>query len=105
VLPQTVRQTVPGKLPPFIVSLLPEGWLASVLKESGDERALLRSGRRYMSNVSIAATTDELAQLPADILINKLAQFSTDGLFTGVYAGPGRSIIERDFEHRLATLF
>jgi serine/threonine-protein kinase HipA len=104
-LPQIVRQTVPGKLPPFIVSLLPEGWLDSVLKDSGDERALLRSGRRYMSNVSIAATTDELAQLPADILVNKLAQFSTDGLFTGAYAGPGRSMIERDFEHRLAALY
>ncbi len=104
-LPPIVRQTVPGKLPPFIVSLLPEGWLDSVLKDSGDERALLRSGRRYLSNISIAATTDELAQVPADILTNKLARFSTDGLFTGAYAGPGRSIIERDFEHRLAALF
>ena len=104
-LPPIVRRTVPGKLPPFIVSLLPEGWLDSVLKDSGDERALLRSGRRYLSNISIAATTDELARLPADILTNKLARFSTDGLFTGAYAGPGRSIIERDFEHRLAALF
>ena len=104
-LPQIVRQTVPGKLPPFIVSLLPEGWLDSVLKEGGDERALVRSGRRYMSNISIAATVDELAQLPADTLTNKLARFSTDGLFTGAYAGPGRSTLERDFEHRLAALF
>ncbi len=104
-LPQIVRQTVPGKLPPFLVSLLPEGWLDSVLKDSGDERALLRSGRRYMSNISIAATPDEVARLPADTLTNKLARFSTDGLFTGAYTGPGRSIIERDFEHRLAVLF
>jgi serine/threonine-protein kinase HipA len=104
-LPHIVRQTIPGKLPPFIVSLLPEGWLDSVLKDSGDERALLRSGRRYMSNIGIAATTAELAQLPADILTNKLARFSADGLFTGTYAGPGRSTIERDFEHRLAALF
>ena len=34
VLPQVLRQTVPGRLPPFIVSLLPEGWLKSVLKDS-----------------------------------------------------------------------
>ncbi len=104
-LPQIVRQNVPGKLPSFIVSLLPEGWLDSVLKDSGDERVLLRSGRRYMSNISIAATIDELARLPADTLTNKLARFSTDGLFTGAYAGPGRSLVERDFEHRLAALY
>jgi serine/threonine-protein kinase HipA len=104
-LPQVVRQTVPGKLPPFIVSLLPEGWLESVLKDHRDERALLRSGKRYMSNITIAATPEELARLPADILTNKLATFRAEGLFTGSYAGPGRSAIERDFEHRLAALF
>jgi serine/threonine-protein kinase HipA len=104
-LPQVVRQTVPGKLPPFIVSLLPEGWLESVLKDHRDERALLRSGKRYMSNITIAATPEELARLPADKLTNRLAAFSAEGVFTGIYAGPGRSAIERDFEHRLAALF
>lgn len=104
-LPPVVRQTVPGKLPPFIVSLLPEGWLESVLKDHRDERALLRSGKRYMSNITIAATADELATLSADLLTHKLAAFAKDGLFTGAYAGPGRSTIERDFEHRLAALY
>ncbi len=104
-LPPVLRQTVPGKLPPFIVSLLPEGWLASVLKDHRDERALLRSGRRYMSNITIARTVDELEALPADLLVHKLAAFTKDGLFTGRYEGPGRSTIERDFEHRLAALF
>ena len=104
-LPPVVRQTVPGKLPPFIVSLLPEGWLESVLKDNRDERALLRSGKRYMSNITVAATRDELAVLPADLLVNRLAAFMADGLFTGTYAGPGRSAIERDFEHRLAALY
>ena len=50
--PPLVRQTTPGKLPPFIVSLLPEGWLETVLKDR-DERAMLRSGKRYMSNITI----------------------------------------------------
>jgi serine/threonine-protein kinase HipA len=104
-LPPVVRQTVPGKLPPFIVSLLPEGWLESVLKGRRDERALLRSGKRYMSNITVAATVDELSALPADVLTHKLAAFTRDGLFTGAYAGPGRSAVERDFEHRLAALF
>ncbi|TIQ52657.1 MAG: type II toxin-antitoxin system HipA family toxin, partial [Mesorhizobium sp.] len=43
--PPLVRQTTPGKLPPFILSLLPEGWLESVLNDR-DERATLRSGKR-----------------------------------------------------------
>ncbi len=104
-LPPVIRQTIPGKLPPFIVSLLPEGWLESVLKDHRDERALLRSGKRYMSNITIAKTVDELAALPADLLANRLAAFTRDGLFAGRYEGPGRSTIERDFEHRLAALY
>ncbi|MBN9463533.1 MAG: HipA domain-containing protein [Burkholderiales bacterium] len=104
-LPPVVRQTVPGKLPPFIVSLLPEGWLASVLEDHRDERALLRSGKRYMSNITIAASADELRALPADLLGTRLATFAQEGLFTGTYAGPRRSAIEQDFEHRLAALY
>jgi serine/threonine-protein kinase HipA len=104
-LPPVIRQTVPGKLPPFILSLLPEGWLESVLKHHRDERALLRSGRRYLSNITIARTVDELEALPADLLVHKLTAFTKDGLFTGRYEGPGRSTIERDFEHRLAALY
>lgn len=105
VLPPVVRQTLPGKLPPFIVSLLPEGWLEAVLKDHRDERALLRSGKRYMSNITIASTSEELANLPADILETRLADCREGGLFTGAYVGPGRSAIERDFEHRLAALY
>ncbi|MDE3011092.1 MAG: type II toxin-antitoxin system HipA family toxin [Pseudomonadota bacterium] len=104
-LPPVVRQTVPGRLPPFIVSLLPEGWLESVLKNHRDERALLRSGKRYMSNITIAKTADELESLPADLLGSRLASFTKEGLFTGRYEGPGRTTLERDFEHRLAALY
>jgi serine/threonine-protein kinase HipA len=104
-LPPVVRQTVPGRLPPFIVSLLPEGWLESVLKDHRDDRALLRSGRRYTSNITIARTLAELSTLPPDILAGSLEAFTQDGLFTGTYRGPGRNAIERDFEHRLAALY
>ena len=104
-LPPVVRQTVPGKLPPFIVSLLPEGWLESVLKSHRDERALLRSGRRYMSNISIAEKEDEIAALPADLLLASLSSHTAEGHFTGAYAGPGRNAIEQDFERRLAALY
>jgi len=103
-LPPVIRQTNPGKLPPFIVSLRPEGWLESALKDHRDERALLRSGKRFVSNITIAKTVDDLTALPADLLTHKLAAFTRDGLFTGSYEGPGRSTIERDFEHRLAAL-
>jgi serine/threonine-protein kinase HipA len=102
--PPLVRQTTPGKLPPFIVSLLPEGWLESVLHDR-DERAMLRSGKRYMSNITIVERAADLAALPPDILLTRLQAFSKSALFTGQYAGPGRGDIEQSFERNLAQLF
>ena len=104
VLPPLIRQTTPGRLPPFIVSLLPEGWLESVLKDP-DDRALLRTGKRYLSNITIAEKKAELARLPSDMLTARLEAFTGDGVFTGTYAGPGRDATHHDFEHRLAQLF
>jgi serine/threonine-protein kinase HipA len=91
-------------LPPFVVSLLPEGWLSSVL-QARDERATLRSGRRYMSNITMAANNSELAALPLDVLATRLAKHTAAGVFTGIYAGPGRSAMEQDFEHNLAKIY
>jgi serine/threonine-protein kinase HipA len=102
--PAFIRETIPGKLPPFIESLLPEGWLAQVLHER-DERDTLRRGRRYMSNIAIVEDRDPRAALPADVLRAPLASFAADGRFTGVYAGPGRGEIEETFEQNLARLF
>lgn len=102
--PPLIRQTTPGKLPPFIVSLLPEGWLESVLKDR-DERALLKSGKRYMSNITIVERPSELAELPADVLTTPLTRFTKDGVFTGRYDGPGRGPIEESFERNLAAIF
>lgn len=99
-----VQQRIPGKLPPFILSLLPEGWLERVLKES-DERSILRSGKRYMSNISISAKATDIATLPADILVRRLADFEKDGVFTGTYGGPNRGDIEKNFEDNLARLY
>jgi serine/threonine-protein kinase HipA len=102
--PPLVRQTTPGTLPPFIVSLLPEGWLEKILKDK-DERALLRSGKRYMSNIAIVEREAELAELPQDILLTRLKEYTTDGAFTGRYAGPGRDEIETNFERNLAQIY
>ena len=102
--PTLVRQAAPGKLPPFIQSLLPEGWLETVLKDK-DERSALRTGKRYMSNITIAERESELATLPRDILLTPLSRFSKDGVFTGTYAGPGRGEINEGFERNLARLF
>ncbi|MHB1544489.1 MAG: type II toxin-antitoxin system HipA family toxin [Gammaproteobacteria bacterium] len=99
-----IRQTTPGKLPPFIVSLLPEGWLENVLKTK-DKRTLLRSGKRYMSNITIAESEAELAALSQDILLTRLAKYTKDGAFTGKYAGPGRTEIEENFERNLAQIY
>lgn len=102
--PALVRETTPGKLPAFIESLLPEGWLAQVLHER-DEREALRRGRRYMSNIVIVEDRDELAALPADVLTTTLASFLDAGRFTGAYAGPARGEIEETFEQNLARIF
>lgn len=102
--PSLIRQTTPGRLPPFIVSLLPEGWLEEVLNDK-DERATLRSAKRYMSNITIAESEAELAALPADILLTRLASFSDAGVFTGRYDGPGRTDIETSFEKNLARIY
>jgi serine/threonine-protein kinase HipA len=69
------RETIPDKLPAFIESLLPEGWLAQVLHDR-DERETLRRGRRYMSDISLVESRAELADLPADILMTPLASFA-----------------------------
>ncbi|MGE3871323.1 MAG: type II toxin-antitoxin system HipA family toxin [Parvibaculaceae bacterium] len=102
--PPLIRQTTPGKLPPFILSLLPEGWLESVLRNR-DERALLKSGSRYMSNITIVERPSELAELPADVLTTPLSRHTSEGAFTGRYEGPGRSEIEDSFERNLAAIF
>ena len=99
-----VRQTVPGKLPSFILSLLPEGWLETVLKDP-DERAMLKSGKRYMSNIAIAQQPDEITSVPADILISRLANHNHLGLFTGDYEGPGFDDIAQNFEKNIAQLY
>lgn len=102
--PPLIRQSTPGKLPPFIVSLLPEGWLETVLKDKG-ERALLRSGKRYMSNITIVEQQNKLAALQSDILLTRLEEYTKDGAFTGRYAGPGRGDIEENFERNLAQIY
>lgn len=102
--PVLVRETTPGKLPAFVESLLPEGWLAKVLHER-DEREALRRGRRYMSNITIVESREELADLPADMLTTPLARYCEEGRFTGVYAGPTRGEIEETFEQSLARIF
>ncbi|MEO5737043.1 MAG: type II toxin-antitoxin system HipA family toxin [Variovorax sp.] len=102
--PPLIRQTTPGRLPPFIVSLLPEGWLQTVLKNR-DERTTLRSGKRYMSNITIVEKAQDASALPRDIFAARLVQYTTNGLFTGRYEGPGRSKLEETFEQNLAQIY
>lgn len=102
--PPLIRETLPGTLPPFIESLLPEGWLAQVLHDE-DQRTALRHGKRYMSNITIGVNARELASLPADVLAGRLSHFAEDGQFTGTYRGPSRGTFEEGFEANLARIF
>lgn len=102
--PSPVRQTTPGRLPPFIVSLLPEGWLEQVLQDK-DERAVLRSGKRYMSSITVVQKEADLETLPQDILRTRLRSYEKNGLFTGKYDGPRRGQLEEDFERNLAQIY
>ncbi|NDW07628.1 type II toxin-antitoxin system HipA family toxin [Jiella sp. 40Bstr34] len=102
--PPLVRQTAPGKLPPFVESLLPEGWLAQVLHER-DDRDAIRHGKRFMSNVAVVVDRKELEALPLDVLQAPLAQYAKGGEFTGRYVGPSRGELEHSFEEKLAQLF
>jgi serine/threonine-protein kinase HipA len=103
-MPPLIRETFPGTLPPFIESLLPEGWLAQVLRNE-DQRTALRHGKRYMSNITIGVDARELASLPADVLAAELRGFQKDGEFTGAYRGPDRGAFEESFEASLARIF
>ena len=67
--PPLIRQTTPGRLPPFILSLLPEGWLESVLNDR-DERAMLRTGKRYVSNITIVENRSARTTRPAGLMTN-----------------------------------
>ncbi|MET4258257.1 serine/threonine-protein kinase HipA [Bradyrhizobium sp. S3.12.5] len=102
--PPLVRQTAPGKLPAFVESLLPEGWLAQVLHER-DDRDAIRRGKRFMSNVAVVTNKKELEALPLDVLQAPLAKFAKGGEFTGRYVGPSRGELEHSFEDNLAQLF
>ena len=82
-----IRQTTPGALPPFIVSLLPEGWLETVLGNE-DERTILRSGKRYMSNIAIVELKNELKEIAPDTQIRPLSDFTKDGVFTAGTTDP-----------------
>ncbi|MCY3879365.1 MAG: type II toxin-antitoxin system HipA family toxin [Rhodobacteraceae bacterium] len=98
-----VRTGPPGCLPPFIESLLPEGWLERVLKPRS-EQELISGGKRYMSNIVISEDADDLHTLPADMLEGRLEAYSRMGAFTGGYAGPAPAFNET-LEDRMAVLF
>jgi serine/threonine-protein kinase HipA len=102
-LPTLVRETKPGRLPPFVEALLPEGWLVHVLAKR-DEREQLRHGRRYMSNITIVPHGQPVVQV-LDIIAAPLSKFVAAGRFTGRYAGPARGELNESFEQNLARLF
>ena len=101
--PPLIRQTTPGRLPPFIVSLLPEGWLEQVLQDK-DERALLRSGKRYTSNITIVERRRSSAATAGRPPEAAGRLYQRRRLYRCL-RGPGRGEIEKNFERTLAQIY
>ena len=98
-----VRTGAPGRLPPFIESLLPEGWLERVLKPKSEwER--ISAGKRYMSNIVVSEDPEDLQAFPADVLEGSLDAYTNEGVFAGGYAGPAPSF-DATLEDRMAELY
>lgn len=77
----------PGDLPPFIANLLPEGWLERAMNKN--ERELIRDGRRFLGNISLAPKRGGLGSLPQDILLSPLSNHrDPEGVFTGTVSLP-----------------
>ena len=98
-----VRAGPPGRLPPFIESLLPEGWLERVLQPKSDVERV-SAGKRYLSNIVISANPEDLQTFPADMLEGRLASFTREAAFAGGYEGPAPAF-EKSLEDRMAELF
>lgn len=96
-----IRQTTIGKLPPFISSLLPEGWLKDVLRAK-DERELLQTNNRFMSNICILENAADIDQITEDVLGNRISNHKILDYFTGRYKGPGFDAISEEFSENLA---
>ena len=101
--PNPVRMTVPGALPPFIESLLPEGWLNTVINPKSDRDRLI-GGRRYMSNIVVVQNQEEIESAVPDVLEGRLVEWSDSIHFTGRYKGPAPAF-DLTLEHQLADIY
>ena len=100
--PVLVRAGAPGALPPFIESLLPEGWLDKVLN-ARNEYERVAKGKRYVSNITIIAA-DRAETLPPDRLRGRLSDWSGAGRFIGTYNGPAPAF-DKTLEQHMADMF
>ena len=98
-----VRAGAPGQLPPFIESLLPEGWLERVVKPKS-ELERVSGSKRYLSNIVVSADVEDLRKIPSDVLEGRLDSFTRDGIFTGGYEGPAPSF-NKSLEDQMAESF
>ena len=96
-----------GAMPPFLENLMPEGWLKEVLRHDGAP-GILRSGMRYMSNITVSKDTNWAQQQPRDYLLAPLenwndlktdpllstAPIEVDAIFNGEIEGLTSDIAE-----------
>ena len=101
--PNPVTGGLPGQLPPFIESLLPEGWLERILAPRARDE-LITLGKRYLSNIVVSPDPRDLETFAEDRLDGRLGDWSAEGRFTGAYRGPAPAS-DRTLEDRMALLY
>ena len=100
-----VRIGAPGRLPPFIESLLPEGWLERVLKPKSEQERI-SAGKRYMSNYCRLREPRRSSVTSARGRAGGAARQRTRKRALSPAATPGpRPSFDETLEDRIAALF
>ena len=89
-------------MPAFLKNLQPEGWLRGALG-SPSQISYLRSGIRYLSNITIAEDESFSKNRDPDQLTSRLKDHTDGGVwFSGSYLGPRADSINNDIEKEVA---
>lgn len=88
-LPLACQDNAPGRMPPFVHNMFPEGHQMAALQNAlraSDQNAstVFSRSERYLSNIAIVENPERLLEIPLDVLHGRLAENSSAmGVFQG----------------------